>query len=167
MHALPDDAISVVLTLVDSETLRALRVVSPRVHALVDGLSNARVAILKDARVGILCDVLDRFDLVDARKVQFRQKWIGNTGYIDKVSANEVPCAISYGVDCYDRPFVHLKNARGRVLTLFQRYTYCAETWTCASSTDAFGGDRLHLIRTTLQLPTNADTSYLTSTLLI
>ena len=90
-----DIVVFIVLTLVGSEALRTLRMVSPRVHALVDRHSSARAATLKDARVGILCDILDRLDVAAAQKVQFRREWIGNTGHIDRVSANNiVVCAL-------------------------------------------------------------------------
>ena len=74
MDTLPDDIVSVLLTFASGETLRAMRTTSSRVHGLVETHSKTKAARLKDARVGILCDILDRFDVAAAQNIPFRRE---------------------------------------------------------------------------------------------
>lgn len=68
-----------------------------------------------------------------SRRVEWDQKWLGNTDYIDRPKADDFKDNhhIYYGVDCYKRPFILLKVRATKpsgvqkefMINIFQRYT--------------------------------------------
>lgn len=64
--------------------------------------------------------------------LKWDDKFMGGTGYIDKIDVNDVSAPIMLGLDIWSRPFITLKVYEGspKILTLFQRYTNDNTTWT-------------------------------------
>ena len=78
--------------------------------------------------------------LKSARSVEWQQKWLGSTDYIDSTRPDDFTDtnSIYYGVDCYQRPFIFLKvkcfkysknttdldrKEKYIMVNIFQRYT--------------------------------------------
>ena len=80
---------------------------------------------------------------LDLEWIEFRRKWMGSTGYIDRVNPKEVPghpfkcCRDSYG------RLTVLMRRKNDVAVLFQRYTDDTRVWVFASKSLPIVGCRL------------------------
>lgn len=79
-----------------------------------------------------IIDMIGEENFKKARLVDWQQKWLGNTDYIDSTRPNDFSSeeSIFYGVDCYKRPFIFLKvkclsesDERFMMINIFQRYS--------------------------------------------
>ena len=75
-----------------------------------------------------IVDMVGRNNLLLAEKLEWDDKWLGNTDYIDRVVFDDLSNTFSYGVDRYRRPFIfvrmrRLKNNNNFIIVIFQRYT--------------------------------------------
>jgi hypothetical protein len=72
--------------------------------------------------------------------LEFKNKFIGYTDYIDSIRPDDLSEPIMIGVDCFKRAFVSIRtviineNRDPVVDTLFQRYTNEKEKWTYGCS---------------------------------
>ena len=65
--------------------------------------------------------------------LEWDDKFMGSTDYIDNIIPQDLSSKIMMGIDNYNRPFISLrtnKNGNKNVDTLFQRYTNEKNTWT-------------------------------------
>lgn len=87
-------------------------------------------------------------------QLEFQDKFMGSTQYIDRIRSQDLSHPIMYGVDYYSRPFVTLKlqytyildmidedlreyyndKVKKGVITVFQRYTACTYNWTTGTA---------------------------------
>lgn len=78
--------------------------------------------------------------LLDASSIIWKERFIGWTGYIDRLCAHDVDSPIAVGTDNYGRRFISLRTHNitidtRHVVTMFQRYSDDMHTWTYGSST--------------------------------
>jgi len=70
---------------------------------------------------------------IDYPILEFKEKFVGSTDYIDRIKPADVTHPIMIGVDCYKRAFVTIRSINKYgvkvVDTLFQRYTDEKTTW--------------------------------------
>ena len=83
----------------------------------------------------ILIDLITMKVLLNANIMEWKNEYIGNTDYIDRIKPIHVKNKISIGLDCYNRAFIclkiqHLESKEEFVCTLFQRYSNLTSTWT-------------------------------------
>lgn len=74
-------------------------------------------------------------ELLNADIIEWKDVFIGNTDYIDRIKLNDVNSYITIGKDPYNRTFICLKllnimTNEKFVCTLFQRYSDDLTTWT-------------------------------------
>jgi len=83
----------------------------------------------------VLVHIVGYLRLLDVPVLPWRNTFLGNTGYIDRIKVEDVYDTIMIGIDCFCRPFItirsycHSKKTYG-IITLFQRYSDQEGTWT-------------------------------------
>lgn len=89
-----------------------------------------------------IIDMITLDNLIDADYLEWDDKWMGGTGYLDRMEYEDFNKPFAYGKDCHNRPFICVKlvisdndnnnqentnndnnNHEKSVLTIFQRYT--------------------------------------------
>lgn len=83
----------------------------------------------------ILIDLFTIQEFLDAPIIEWNDRFIGNTDYIDRIKPSDIKYPISIGVDPYGRAFICLKiinvtKQEEFVCTLFQRYSNQPSRWT-------------------------------------
>ena len=68
--------------------------------------------------------------------LEWKNKFVGGTDYIDSILNTDLSSPIMFGKDCYNRSFITIKyfeNTGVKTITLFQRYTNIRTCWTHGS----------------------------------
>ncbi len=90
-------------------------------------------------------DMISLDQWIESEKIDFDQKWIGSTGYIDRFKYNDVNKTLGYGKDTWGRSFLTVKmlstdlntgHNRNGIVCIFQRYSDDKNKYTYG------GGDR-------------------------
>jgi len=91
--------------------------------------------ILKNLQEGPFKKFANKYPILD-----WDEKFLGYTGYIDHISCADLSSPIMIGRDKYQRPFISIKfiiNKKVGCITYFQRYEDCTCMW-------AWGGDNFY-----------------------
>ena len=91
--------------------------------------------ILKNLQEGPFKKFANKYPILD-----WDEKFLGYTGYIDHISSADLCSPIMIGSDKYKRPFISIKFIRNNkigCITYFQRYEDCMYNW-------AWGGDTFY-----------------------
>jgi hypothetical protein len=84
-----------------------------------------------------IIDIVGKQRFLKGEHVEWQQRWLGRTDYIDRIFPKDLDNNLSYGIDCYDRFFIFIKirkvnysrdsyellSDKNTILTFFKRYT--------------------------------------------
>jgi len=73
-----------------------------------------------------IVDMVGEDNLLLGEKIEWDEKWMGSTDYIDKIVPKDLKNTFSYGIDSYQRSFifVRMNSQKGQfVISIFKRYT--------------------------------------------
>lgn len=82
--------------------------------------------------------------LLDYPLLEWRDKFLGHTGYIDEIRPEDVSHPVMLGVDSYGRAFATIRTynpsrpSHIQLETMFQRYSNNLTTWTVGTRTGGF-----------------------------